>query len=400
MVLQRVLLIACGASSNAARLVIASGKHFIVLDTSTAKAVAGPPDIDKTHTDHVSSTSYISIPDASFPNADIIDMACNARGTLMACCAEDKSITVWSTDSWIRTCKRTALKRLSVCIFSPDSSCVLAGDKFGDMYRFSLSADEAKPTLLGGHVSMLTDMILSPSNEYLISADRDEKIRVHHYPNTYNLEQFCLGHKHFVSNITIPSFAPNLLLSGGGDDELFVWDYHTVSVSAFHVNEANKEIAVLLEGRPCIIVIDASEMSSRLIIKRVILTINETAQYVPYDAVYDTGGKLWTVGYTHPISDMTRLENACRVYDTNSDGPPDNILNWWQSSANAPSFDMFALGKLRKKWFEERNKMQDNNDFGNGGGQTSATGDESKKQNKKGGRGGDMSRPPYARHNK
>jgi tRNA (guanine-N(7)-)-methyltransferase subunit TRM82 len=82
--------------------------------------------------------------------------------------------------------------------------------------------------LLLGHVSMLTDIALvalGPRN-YIITADRDEHIRVSRgIPQTHVIEGFCLGHSEFVSRICVPPDRPNLLVSGGGDDELFVWEW-------------------------------------------------------------------------------------------------------------------------------------------------------------------------------
>ena len=82
--------------------------------------------------------------------------------------------------------------------------------------------------LLLGHVSMLTDIALvalGPRN-YIITADRDEHIRVSRgIPQTHVIEGFCLGHSEFVSRICVLPDRPNLLVSGGGDDELFVWEW-------------------------------------------------------------------------------------------------------------------------------------------------------------------------------
>ena len=40
--------------------------------------------------------------------------------------------------------------------------------------------------------------MLSPSNRHVITCDRDEKIRVSNFPNSYNIESFCLGHTELV----------------------------------------------------------------------------------------------------------------------------------------------------------------------------------------------------------
>jgi len=82
--------------------------------------------------------------------------------------------------------------------------------------------------LLLGHVSMLTDIALLTHNgrRYIFTADRDEHIRVSRgLPQAHIIEQFCLGHREFVSRLCIPSTRPELLISGGGDDDIFMWDW-------------------------------------------------------------------------------------------------------------------------------------------------------------------------------
>jgi len=59
--------------------------------------------------------------------------------------------------------------------------------------------------------------------KYIITADRDEHIRVSRYPQSWVIEGFCLGHTAFVSKILVPGWAPQEVLSGGGDGWLGRW---------------------------------------------------------------------------------------------------------------------------------------------------------------------------------
>ncbi|KAK4165685.1 hypothetical protein QBC43DRAFT_314951 [Cladorrhinum sp. PSN259] len=89
-------------------------------------------------------------------------------------------------------------------------------------------------TLLLGHVSMLTAITVgqavSPATglerEWIITADRDEHIRVSRgVTQAHVIDNFCLGHEDFVKALCILPGHPSVLVSGGGDDDILVWDW-------------------------------------------------------------------------------------------------------------------------------------------------------------------------------
>lgn len=92
--------------------------------------------------------------------------------------------------------------------------------------------------LLLGHVSMLTDMIFAKRKVHgkdrscIITADRDEHIRISRAPpQAHIIEGFCLGHQHFVSKLCkVPR--ENLVVSGGGDDWIGIWDWPSFTLRA------------------------------------------------------------------------------------------------------------------------------------------------------------------------
>lgn len=175
----------------------------------------------------------------------------------------------------------------------PDNATILCGDKFGDVYSLPLIPQDAEPSphranrpqeskqqssafkpsassltvhtkrnlksleaqlkqknltpktreplkfkhkLLLGHVSMLTDLCYAvqevdgKQRGHIITADRDEHIRVSRGPpQTHIIEGYCLGHTEFVSKIlVIPG--TNLMISGGGDDWLGVWEWPSLKL--------------------------------------------------------------------------------------------------------------------------------------------------------------------------
>ena len=106
--------------------------------------------------------------------------------------------------------------------------------------RSTLKSDRTKTSAQGqpllGHVSMLTDIVAASIKDpatsrakersYIITCDRDEHIRVSRgMPQAYVIEGYCLGHEEFVSKLYIPDSHPELLISGGGDEQFFVWDW-------------------------------------------------------------------------------------------------------------------------------------------------------------------------------
>ncbi|KAI1105204.1 hypothetical protein F4804DRAFT_331453 [Jackrogersella minutella] len=83
--------------------------------------------------------------------------------------------------------------------------------------------------LILGHVSMLTALALAAGPDgrrYVVTGDRDEHVRVSRAaPQAHVVEGFCLGHGAFVNALCVPAARPGVLLSAGGDDEVFVWDW-------------------------------------------------------------------------------------------------------------------------------------------------------------------------------
>lgn len=81
-----------------------------------------------------------------------------------------------------------------------------------------------------GHVSLITDLLLREDGEgkqQIITADRDEHIRVSRWPQGWEIEHFLLGQRKFVSALARHPDRSDLLLSAGGDDHLRIWSLDT-----------------------------------------------------------------------------------------------------------------------------------------------------------------------------
>ncbi|KAE8396688.1 guanine-N(7)--methyltransferase non-catalytic subunit trm82 [Aspergillus alliaceus] len=207
---------------------------------------------------------------------------------VVALTAEDKYIRVFhlkEDGTFDQLSERCMPKRPCSIVLTDDGNTILCGDKFGDVYSLPLlpgdepyvapkpasrpkvpaattltvhskrnlesleqqlrygqktTSTEEKPALnfqhqlLLGHVSLLTDVAYvsvpkgvdsAQSRSYILTADRDEHIRISRYPQAHIIEGYCLGHTAFVSKLCIPRCAPEILISGGGDDFLLVWKW-------------------------------------------------------------------------------------------------------------------------------------------------------------------------------
>ena len=111
--------------------------------------------------------------------------------------------------------------------------------------------------LLLGHVSLLTDVacvtLASPSHDkprnYILTSDRDEHIRVSRgVPQAHIIEGYCLGHTEFITKLCVPPVYPHLLISGGGDDYLRLWDW--TSGRMLQQLDLKRLVAMLKNSRP------------------------------------------------------------------------------------------------------------------------------------------------------
>lgn len=107
-------------------------------------------------------------------------------------------------------------------------------------YNNDGTINASTPTVPLGHYSTIVDILVCPNptlkdRNVIVTADRDEKIRVSQWPEAYEILCYCLGHKDFVSTLALvgpieQSTYPYYLLSGSGDGRLILWDYYNGSI--------------------------------------------------------------------------------------------------------------------------------------------------------------------------
>ena len=168
--------------------------------------------------------------------------------TVAVTVADDKSLCVYDVAPETLTLRSTRklLKKASSISFGPTGPAggIVVTDKVGDCFLYSLNplpdSGKERPsnfvvnsdpslnpdaTLLLGHVSILTAHALSQDGRHIITADRDEHIRVSRYPQSFVVERYLFGTDGFVSALCVPPKRPSVLLSAGGEPVLRIWDW-------------------------------------------------------------------------------------------------------------------------------------------------------------------------------
>lgn len=206
--------------------IVIAGPHIQVLDTNTGDVLHSTA---KCEEDQIAS-------------GPIRCAALSDCGKFIATSGDDKKLKTWQVDG-LKLLSSRLLPKKPTCINFADNKVILVADKFGDIFRYQLhpSSNESSNGYTGdalsshenpsggelilGHASLLTASLVTADGQYIVTADRDEHIRVSWYPQGYTIESYCLGHQKYVSAIHIPSFSPGTLISGGGDSVLKIWDW-------------------------------------------------------------------------------------------------------------------------------------------------------------------------------
>ncbi|KAG0241522.1 tRNA (guanine-N(7)-)-methyltransferase non-catalytic subunit trm82 [Actinomortierella wolfii] len=420
-------------------VVLSFGEHFQAVDTKTGNIVCSTLPLEERASATITAPELTNTPDASkLHKTRITVMAFSPDGAYLATASDDKIMKVWDTDSWTCLGSRTLVRRSNALQFNAEGNMIVTADKFGDIYKYCPTTTNAmvrdlpdvdekeksdkaaeKKTEGGdddnedetengeqpilGHVSMATDLALTRDNKYIITADRDEHIRVSHYPKGYIIETFCLGHTSFVSQVEhLPGHSDKYLVSSGGDGTFRVWEflkgklvltvdlreilglppapapaaseseastpasateesgdsasatpssavktnYSDLVVRSFSISEVKKHIAAVIEKSSKVVILEWSEAAEEDGVALKPLKVVEL-QGETLDVEYDRSGRLWT-------SVVPNTEDAdakiVAVYDDDYQPIADLALpiNTFGSMTVETLPDLFNTDELRK----------------------------------------------------
>ncbi|KAF7356394.1 tRNA (guanine-N(7)-)-methyltransferase non-catalytic subunit TRM82 [Mycena venus] len=219
---------------SASLAVVTSGPHIQILDSRTGDLITTTADRQGADKEALLKSGPIRL------------AAVDRSGKHLVTSGDDKQLKLWEIDGLKLLNERELPKKPTSLAFTRDGQTILSSDKFGDIFSYELhpapqTAEQKKASLAShdnpsggklilGHTSFLTAFLLSFDEKFIITADRDEHIRVSWYPQGYTIENYCLGHEKFVSAVHIPEFSPAELVSGGGDPMLKIWDWMTGKV--------------------------------------------------------------------------------------------------------------------------------------------------------------------------
>jgi len=302
-------------------LVFAVGPHIKVLDSRKEKFIDSKDLEEKGHTDFVRSLQF------------------NAKEDMLVSCGDDKCVKVWNCKTWSLVSERKTPKKISDAIFakyftskqqnenSEEENVIIYTDKFGDAFCTPITDLNGQQTLLLGHCSTITKMILTPDQKYLITCDKDEKIRVSHYPLAFDIQSFCMGHFSVVTEICLLSDYPGLLVSGSGDGTIRLWNYldgkllHSIVlpietikriiVGGIAYDSQNKRIGVLVEGHPSILLYSVSNDKKSLHLEQQ-LDLPPTS--IPFHISTDSQGNFFVVG-ANPSFTLLKKHGSHQKYE-------------------------------------------------------------------------------------
>lgn len=168
---------------------VAVGPEIRVFDLGKNSSVSSADDSKEMHKDSIRAMRF------------------SERGKLLVSAGDDKLVKIWSAASWKCLGTVNSEKRVSAVAVSKDELYVCFADKFGVVWVVEIAGiaenqalSNSKAVAVFAHYcSIITSLEFSPDGRFIVSADRDFKIRVSVFPNNplngvHEIQSFCLGH--------------------------------------------------------------------------------------------------------------------------------------------------------------------------------------------------------------
>ncbi|KAK6201193.1 WDR repeat protein putative transfer RNA methyltransferase [Scheffersomyces amazonensis] len=272
----------------------------------------------------------------------------------------DKSVLVFEIDyqnneNCINLIKRQIFpKRPSSITVDEEDDTIIVADKFGDVYSMDIKGpvidDEKKLAPILGHVSMLSEVLIVKRNakKFIITGDRDEHIRITNYPKTYVVKDWLFGadHKEFISVLNIPKFDDSLLISGGGDDFISLWNWHESKfITKFSIKDYVTQFLTDSHLPPERFLTEESERE--MCISELIVLTSDSKHYIVIlcenipalillELTSDlTFNYVQTFTTTFSIVDITAIEESGTIIasvDNEQDGEDKNLIQFYKLS--------------------------------------------------------------------
>ncbi|KAF4677945.1 WD repeat-containing protein 4 [Perkinsus chesapeaki] len=186
---------------------------------------------------------------------------------MWATAGDDKQVILWDEEFNTVLARYTHRKKITTAVFDHDGRLVI-GDKYGEVWRLTpveitgqngerrVEFAQAPPNsmepeaqscaeLLFGHLAVVTAMECVLTHGYLLTADRDEKIRMSLYPSYQVIHAFMLGNTEYVSGL---HYSPQYeqIISTSADGTIRRWSLSTGEQvgTTFHVDPGNKRAVI------------------------------------------------------------------------------------------------------------------------------------------------------------
>lgn len=163
----------------------------------------------------------------------VVNATVSSNEKYLCCTYDNKSACCWDIETGeLLGNSKTSKKPTQIAIIktkksdSEEIEVLLVADKGGEVWATDIPHMKKNVRLFGHTGSVVTDMILGDPGT-IITADRDEKIRVTAFPATYNINGYMLHHTDVVTSLaTLDLGGGNgcLALSSGWDHRICLWN--------------------------------------------------------------------------------------------------------------------------------------------------------------------------------